>query len=79
MLPMSRLSVAYEVGMDYALVSVPVEDVIHRPHQREKCPVENCTGECDYLVLLHSARGYRWRPDHNCRKEVKLSTASSKD
>jgi hypothetical protein len=65
MLPMSRLSVAYEVGMDYALVSVPVEDVIHkRPHQRENCPVENCTGECDYLVLLLSARGYRWRPDH---------------
>ena len=56
---------SYDIGMDYTQVSVPIEDVLYkRSHQREQCPVENCTGEFDYLVLLRGVRGYRWRPDH---------------
>ena len=59
------LSMAYEIGMEYTLVTVPIEDVLYkRPHQRERCPAPNCTGEYDYLVLLRGVSDYRWRPDH---------------
>lgn len=56
---------SYELGMDYSPIAAPIEDILDkRVHDRSKCPVEGCSGEFDYLVLLRWPKSYRWRPDH---------------
>jgi hypothetical protein len=53
------------MGMDFSPVAAPIEDILaKRVHDRSKCPVEDCGGEFDYLVLLRWPKSYRWRPDH---------------
>ena len=57
----------YQDGMDHTIPTVPlqiVDALDMRAHDPGMCPLENCTGQVDYLVLVRWKRSYAWRPDH---------------